>query len=61
VDIVTRATTRERKPNGSLPKLRGVPYKIWGNIKKIKQKLLLMRQEEKSIWSLVAILFWFNI
>jgi len=30
VNIVTRATPRERKPNGSLPKLRGVPYKVWG-------------------------------
>ena len=29
--IVTRATSGERKPNGSLPKLRGVPYKTWGN------------------------------
>jgi len=33
--IVTRATTRERKPNGSLPKLWGVPYKFWGYKNKI--------------------------
>ena len=31
LNIVTRATTRERKPNGFLPKLWGVPYKIWGD------------------------------
>jgi len=34
--IVTRATTGERKPNGSLPKLRGVPYESWGYKIKIK-------------------------
>jgi len=34
--IVTRATTRERKANGSLPKLRGDPYKFWGYKNKIK-------------------------
>jgi len=57
---VTRATTGERKPNGSLPKLRGVPYKF-GGCKKNKNKLLLIRREEKNIWSLVPILFLFNI
>jgi len=35
---VTRATIRERKPNGSLPKLRGVLYEFWGY--KIKIKLI---------------------
>ena len=35
MSIVTRATTGERKPNGSLPKLRGVPYEFWGYKNKI--------------------------
>ena len=39
--IVTRATTRERKPNGSLPKLRGVPYEFWG-YKRNKNKIKLI-------------------
>jgi len=60
VHIVTRATTGERKPNGSLPKLRGVPYEIWGCKNKIN-KLLLIRREEKNIWSPVPILSLFNI
>jgi len=34
--IVTRATIGERKPNGSLPKLRGDPYEFWGYKNKIK-------------------------
>ena len=48
VNIVTRATTRERKPNGSLPKLRGVPYKIWGcKINKINSSWFV---EKKRIY-----------
>ena len=39
--IVTRATTGERKLNGSLPKLRGVPYEFWG-YKRNKNKIKLI-------------------
>ena len=35
LNIVTRATTGEREPNGFLPKLRGVPYEFWGYKNKI--------------------------
>jgi len=35
LNIVTRAATGERKPNGSLPKLWGVPYDF-GGIKEVK-------------------------
>jgi len=46
LDIVTRATTGERKPNGSLPKLRGVPYEFWGHKRnKIKNKIKLIPPE----------------
>ena len=38
LNIVTRATTGERKPNGALPKLWGVPYEFWGH-KRNKIKL----------------------
>ena len=40
LNIVTRATNRERKPNGFLPKLWGVPYEFWGH-KRNKIKLIL--------------------
>ena len=59
LNIVTRATTGERKPNGSLPKLRESLIKIWGEKNKINFSWI--RRQETNSWSLVAILISFDI
>ena len=47
LNIVTRATTGEREPNGSLPKLWGVPYEFWGH-KRNKVKLIPPEFDDKK-------------
>ena len=47
LNIVTRATTGERKPNGFLPKMWGVPYEFWGH-KRNKIKLIPPEFDDKK-------------